>query len=113
LANSNLQCRRQLWGTATRAPSTSNNLFLSLNLQLHKAWQRLCAVAPPNILVFCDSSYHCHLQSFSRGNIGDAAGNKFWMSVPLSCEKSIMNVAVFNRKWVHCKSTAVEVNALF
>jgi len=29
--------------------------FFQLTLQLHKVWQRLCAVASPNIFVFCDS----------------------------------------------------------
>jgi len=28
--------RRQLWGTETGAPSTSNDLFFQLTLELHK-----------------------------------------------------------------------------
>ena len=30
--------------------------LLTYLLELHKVWQRLCAVASPNIFVFCDSS---------------------------------------------------------
>ena len=40
-------------GSGARAPSTSNNLIFSVNF---RAAQRLCAVASPNIFVFCDSS---------------------------------------------------------
>ena len=38
---------RYYWGTWP--PSTSNNIFLSANFRVHKVWQRLCAVASPNI----------------------------------------------------------------
>jgi len=31
-------------------------VFFLLTLELHRVWQRLCVVACPNILVFCDSS---------------------------------------------------------
>jgi len=44
----NAQRRRQLW----RLPIK----FSQLTRELHKVWQRLCAVASWNILVFCNSS---------------------------------------------------------
>jgi len=50
--------RRQLWGTGARAPLDfqQKNYFFQFILELHKVRQQLCAVACPNIFVFCDSS---------------------------------------------------------
>jgi len=50
---------RWLWSTEARAPCTSNSwIFSQLTLQLHKVWQRLCAVASTN---------SCYMQVSFRG----------------------------------------------
>jgi len=47
---------RQLWGTGARAPLDSSGLIFLLNFIAAQSLTATCAVASPNIFVFCDSS---------------------------------------------------------
>ena len=66
-------------------------IFCQLTLELNKVWQRLCAVASPNIFIFCESSCSSSV-NFSRGYmnlVGSRPGDHYFRSVCLSVRLSV------------------------